>query len=219
MSFALAELLAPTATLVNPVSTATAIATPVPTVTPTPLPTATPTPVPNPSVEIIIRGIGVTQSHEGQGIADFFGGPDDVTLLMRVDEADKPPLVITLPRGAELTRQTLPVFAAAPVVLDETVFEISSVGDYLRFQVAAVESDDSSWIGKAVAAFGIVTGGVGAVVAGAVLDGFLGPSETLIGTFDGMWDKSDDWGRGQYVNVGTDDLKLTFDVVVDGRTR
>lgn len=211
VSFDQIELLAPTATLVTP--------TPVPTATPTPLPTATPTPVPNPSVQIIIRGIGVTRSHEGQGIADFFGGPDDVTLLVRIDEAGKPPVIIMIPRGAELTKETLPVFAEAPVVLEETVFEISSVSDTFRFQVAAIEGDDSSWIGGAVAAFGVITGGVGVIVAGSALDGFLGPSETLIGMFDGTWDKSNDWGRGSYINVGTDDLKLTFDVVVDGRMR
>ena len=176
------------------------------------LPPAIPAPTvgldPNPSVRVIIREIGVTQSHETFGLS-----ADDIHLFIGVEEDGEVVREMALP-GA---REFYEVQPGQMLSIDTVVYETAEVGGILELHIGAVEEDGNPL--PVVAQLGaIFDGGILSSIAAGVLTESLSEKVfTDVGFYYARFTEKTDWGRGRTARVTAGDLILSFDVIVDGR--
>lgn len=171
---------------------------------------AKPTPTSRPDLLISIIGIGTTQSHSQLGL--FGSTEDSIRLVVRVIDGDhRTELLMPIAEAPPYS-----VEPAANNPISTTPILITPTSGNIVFQVIGYQQDDvgeldlllSLVMGESMDFVDLVRG------SGAVNSEV---AATYIGSYQAVWSQANQWGSGDYVAVGDDDLRLWFRVEVDGR--
>jgi hypothetical protein len=168
---------------------------------------------PNPSVRVVLKGIGVTESHES-GLYALTDREDDIRLLVRITDGPDVSTFTLPPAGADTYQLT----ARQQYPLDVTVFSTGEVGDSLQIEIVAVEEDSGAWL-EGITTLGVIaldpTGLLSTLVPSLLQN--LGVADDPAGSYFARYSSLENWGAGQYMAVGDGDLRLWLDIEVDGK--
>lgn len=138
-----------------------------------------------------------------------------------LNATDEIRLFVRAVSGDEEFKFAIPPETASPIDLtpgaehkiDRSLFGVDSAGGTLLLEIIAVEIDNPA---ESQLLFNLFLGAEIGLFDALQAAQSTERTSTVIGSYQGLWTKADDWGSGSYEAVGDGDLRLWFDVLVEG---
>ncbi len=164
----------------------------------------------NPPLNVRIDKIGVINDHDDNIDIPIIGATaaGDILIGLRVsDGIDEHQVDLALPRGQDSYQlndyQTMP--------LGITVFSVDSVGDFLQFEVFAIDKDTGTTTDMLLNQISQVPkmGKIAPILGGLFIH------DDSVGSYYGYWGSNQQWGIGQYNKEGNSDFRIWFTIWSD----